>query len=217
MKTGSPAKSCGVLPNPEFLVKGFFMEENNNMQPEKNGNKNIHSSFWANFFRAPSDNTDLERSLKSIPLFTHLTVKDLKLLLNLIHNRNYLPGEYIFYQGDPGIGLYIIRDGEVIIQRQTNEGEIISLATFGKGDFFGELALVDGEKRSASAIAKTETRLGVIFKPDLDDFIDKFPKKGVRILQGIAHIIAERLRRLNEEHIALQSENKIKPENDYGT
>lgn len=186
---------------------------------ENNGssNKVIHSSFWSNFFRPPSDNSDLERSLKTIPLFAHLTPKDLKLLINLIHNRSYLAGEYVFFQGDPGIGLYIIRDGEVIIQRQTSGEEIISLATFGKGDFFGELALVDGEKRSASAIAKLDTRLGVIFKPDLDDFIEKFPKKGVKILQGIAHIIAERLRRLNEEHIALQSEKKLPESKNYIT
>ncbi len=84
----------------------------------------------------------------------------------------------------------------------------MSLATFSKGDFFGELAMIDGEKRSASAIAETDTRLAVIFKPDIDEFIDKYPKKGIKILQGIAHIVAIRLRALNEEYFSLQNESK---------
>ena len=126
-------------------------------------------------------------------------------MLNIIHNRSYLSGEYIFYQGDPGIGLYIVREGEVRILREDESGNELYLATFLKGDFFGELALVDGEKRSASAIAKTDVRAAVIFKPDLDEFIEKYPKKGIKILNGISHIIANRLRSLNEEYILLQN------------
>ena len=67
--------------------------------------------------------------------------------------------------------MYLIRDGEVSIHRTNDAGSEIVLATFNKGDFFGELALVDGEKRSASAIANIDTRVSVIFKPDLDEFI----------------------------------------------
>ncbi|RPI69231.1 MAG: cyclic nucleotide-binding domain-containing protein, partial [Ignavibacteriales bacterium] len=138
-------------------------------------------------------------------------------LLNIIHTRKYLSGEYIFYQGDPGIGLYLINEGEVVIQRTNESGEIIPLATFMEGDFFGELALVDGEKRSASAIAKTNCVLSVIFKPDLDEFIEAYPRKGIKILQGISQIVAVRLRKLNEDHFALQNKLRITSESDYGT
>ncbi len=187
------------------------------MEDLKNNNRIIHSSFWANLFKSPTDKADLEKSLLSIPLFSELNRKDISLLTNIIHNRSYLPGEYIFYQGDPGIGLYLIRVGEVTIQRTNEEGSIISLATFKKGDFFGELALVDGEKRSASAVAKNETRLAVIFKPDLDDFIEKYPRKGIKILQGISHIVAVRLRKLNEDNFKIQNELKINVGKDYET
>jgi CRP-like cAMP-binding protein len=177
----------------------------------------IHSSFWSNFFNSPTEKIDLVKALQLIPFFKELSKKEISLLTNIIHNRNYLAGEFVFYQGDPGIGLYIIRDGEVIIQRSVESKEIISLATFSRGDFFGELALVDGEKRSASAIAKTDTRLAAIFKPDLDEFIENYPKKGIKILQGISEIIAMRLRKLNEDHISLHATLKIKSEKDYGT
>jgi len=166
------------------------------------------SSFWANIFHQPDEKSDLKLSLNAIPLFESFGKRDLSFLLNIIHNRNYLAGEYVFHQGDPGIGLYLIRDGEVQITREDESGNQIILATFSKGDFFGELALVDGEKRSASAIAITDVRAAVIFKPDLDEFILKYPKKGIRILNGISQIVVKRLRSLNEDFFSLQSDNK---------
>lgn len=168
--------------------------------------KTIHSSFWANIFHAPSESDELFQSLQTIPLFKSLSKKDLEILMGIIHKRNYLAGEYIFYQGDPGIGLYVIREGEVLISRENDNGEKITLALFQQGDFFGELALVDNDKRSASAIAKSDTKLSVIFKPDLDEFIEKYPKKGIKILRGIAEITAVRLRTLNEDYFNLRKE-----------
>lgn len=165
--------------------------------------KIVHSSFWTNIFNSPTEKAEFEQSLQSIPLFKALKKRDLELLMKIIHNRSYVAGEYIFYQGDPGIGLYIIRDGEISIQRESETDAKVNLATFNKGDFFGELALVDGEKRSASAISKTDSRLSVIFKPDLDEFIERYPKKGIKILNGISSIIAIRLRKLNEDYFAL--------------
>ena len=171
-------------------------------------NKAFRSSFWANIFHQPDEKSDLRISLSSIPLFESFGKRDLSFLLHIIHNRNYLAGEFIFYQGDPGIGLYLIRDGEVQIIREDEAGNQIILATFSKGDFFGELALVDGEKRSASAIAITDVRATVIFKPDLDEFILKYPKKGINILNGISQIVVTRLRTLNEDFFSLQSHKK---------
>jgi len=180
-------------------------------------NKVIHSSFWANLFKATAEKNDLEKLLRAIPPFHELNKKDLSLLSTIIHQRSYLAGEYIFYQDDPGIGLYIIREGEVKVQRIVEEGTVIPLASFDKGDFFGELALIDGAKRTASAIAVTDVRLAVIFKPDLDEFVERYPKKGIKILQGIAQVVTIRLRQLNEEHISLLTSLKINSEKNYGT
>jgi CRP/FNR family cyclic AMP-dependent transcriptional regulator len=208
MKTVSPARSYGGWPKPVYSTNGEIMENNN---------KVVHSSFWSNFFKSPTEKVDLQKSLLSIPIFSRLRRRELTMLMNIIHNRNYVSGEYIFYQGDPGLGLYLIRDGEVIIQRKKEEEEIISLASFTKGDFFGELALIDGEKRSASAISNSDTRLAVIFKPDLDEFIENYPKSGIKILRGISEIIATRLRKLNEDNFNLQNKLEVKMEATYGT
>lgn len=176
----------------------------------------IHSSFWSNFFNSPSKKNDLQAALHAIPVFNELSKKELSLLTSLVHERSYLAGEYVFYQGDPGIGLYIIMEGEVLIQRNV-ESVLISLANFSTNDFFGELALVDGEKRSASAIAKTDLSVAAIFKPDLDEFIETYPKKGIKILRGINNLLTLRLRKLNEDHIALHTKMLINLEKDHGT
>ncbi len=170
--------------------------------------KTFHSGFWANVFNPSTETDELIHYLQSIPLFKNLTEKDVSNLIGVMHNRNYLAGENIFNQGDPGIGLYIIREGEVKISRENDKGNKIILAVFNRGDFFGELALIDSEKRSASAIAKIDSKLSVIFKPDLDDFIDKYPKKGIKILRGITEITAVRLRLLNEDYFRLRTEDK---------
>lgn len=168
--------------------------------------KTNHSSFWTNIFHPATEQDVLIKSLQTIPLFSQLSKRDLSILITHIHKRAYLAGEYIFYQGDPGIGLYLVIEGKVLIRRESDEGHKITLAVIEKGDFFGELALVDNDKRSASAIAESDTELYIIFKPDLDEFIEKYPKKGIKILQGISEITASRLRTLNEDYFNLRKD-----------
>ena len=168
--------------------------------------KTVHSSFWANIFHPSTEQDELFKSLQTVPLFKTLSKKDFIVLKNNIHKRNHLAGEFIFYQGDPGIGLYIIKNGKVIISRESDDGDKITLAVFQQGDFFGELALIDNDTRSASAIAEVDTELYVIFKPDLDEFIEKYPKKGIKILTGISEITASRLRNLNEDYFNLRKD-----------
>lgn len=182
-----------------------------------NNQKNYHTSFWTNLFNSPTERDDLTKSIKHIPIFNFLNKKELNELLEITHNRTYVPNEYIFLQGDVGIGLYLIRDGEVEIKRKFSDSLELTLASLSKGDFFGELALIDNEKRSASAIAKTNCRISVLFKPDLDEFIEKYPKRGIKILQGISLILAERLRNINEDYLSLliKSQKGFQYEIDY--
>jgi CRP-like cAMP-binding protein len=170
---------------------------------ENNKQQNYRTSFWTNLFSSTTERDNLRKSIKHIPIFNSLNRKELNELLEITHNRTYIPGEYIFLQGDIGIGLYLIREGEVEIKRKFSEQTELTLASLSKGDFFGELALIDNQRRSASAIAKTDCRISVLFKPDLDEFIEKFPRRGIKILQGISLILAERLRNLNEEYLFL--------------
>jgi len=189
------------------------MEENSNK--ELLNEEMAHSSFWANIFKRPNKQSELISIFSSLIPFKVLSKKEFSLLLSFVHNRNYVPGEYIFYQNDPGIGFYVILEGNVIIQRKVNESITNTISRLSKGDFFGELALSDNHKRTGSALATDNCRIAVIFKQDLDDFISKFPKKGVKILEGFNHIIAIRLRKLNDEVLALQDKLNNYKESNY--
>ncbi|MFA4923111.1 MAG: cyclic nucleotide-binding domain-containing protein [Ignavibacteriaceae bacterium] len=177
----------------------------------------VHSSFWSNFFKKKTELPLLLSILKEMPPFNELKKSELDEILRIVHERNYVAGEYIFLQDDPGIGLYFLLEGEVSIYRESLTKLKVKLANFSMGDFFGELALIDRGNRSASAIADTNCKLGIIFKPDLEEVIKKKPKIGVAVLSGLAKIIITRLRNLNEEYISLLEERITKKEELHGT
>lgn len=176
-----------------------------------------HSSFWANIFKKNNKLSELINIFSSLLPFKSLNKKELELLFSFTHSRNYVQGEFIFYQNDPGIGFYIILEGTVIIKRKVNDLITTNISKLTKGDFFGELALSDNHLRTGSAVALENCRIAVIFKQDLDDFISKFPRKGIKILEGFNHIIAARIRKLNEEVIYLQDRVNINMENNNET
>lgn len=159
-----------------------------------------NSSFWSNLFKTTTPKNDLESILLSIPLFTKLNNKHLKELTKLIHHRAYQEDEIIFMQDDPGIAIYIILEGNVEIQMNV-DGVKYTLAEFKECDFFGELALIENEIRSATAISKTNSKFAVIFKPDFDEFIDKYPSVGLNILRGLNQILSVRLKKINNEYL----------------
>ncbi len=98
-------------------------------------------------------------------------------------------GQSIFHKGDLGTGMYVIYTGEVVIV----DGET-ELARFGRGDFFGELALLDTEARSATAEAVTDVRL---LRIDQDDFYDLMEERS-EVLRSIVRSLSGRIRRQNE-------------------
>ncbi len=170
------------------------------------------SGFWANLFKTPAEKTDIEDLLLSLPLFAGFSRTHLKHLMKIIHNRLYAPNEYVFYQGDPGIALYIIREGEVEISLSTEDNMNIGLTRLSRGDFFGEMALLDNDVRSASAVSLKESKLAVIFKPDLDHFIERYPRIGINVMKGLTEILATRLRAVNNDYLEMQSKSFDKME-----
>ena len=158
------------------------------------------SSFWANLFKTTANINDLYDIIKNTPLFKNLSRSNFKHLYELLHHRSFQTNEYIFYQGDPGNALYIIVEGSIKIS-QTSDDEIeIPLVELNSGDFLGELALIDDDIRSASAVALSSTKIAVIFKSDLDSFMKKYPNAGVEIMKNMSHILSTRIKSLNSEY-----------------
>ncbi|HEY8711289.1 MAG TPA: cyclic nucleotide-binding domain-containing protein [Thermoanaerobaculia bacterium] len=129
----------------------------------------------------------------------------------------YAAGDMIFSQGDLGTEMFIIQDGEVEIIKHIN-GESHILSHLEKGDFFGEMALLEAAPRTADAIAKTEVKVLLINGSRFDDMLKKNPEIAVRIIRKYskrlreANTLLERLvgREVDADHAALDA-TMLKP------
>lgn len=130
------------------------------------------------------EETDL---LKSIPLFISLDYDALSELAHRLTCRRYKRGEVIFHKDDPGSALYIIENGGVKITTPSPDGNELILNILTAGDFFGELSILDGAPRSASATAMEETQALTLQREDFLDFISNRPEVVAEILSILSH------------------------------
>ncbi len=122
-------------------------------------------------------------------MFEQLEGEDLEQLSALLRTRRYAKGEVIFHQGDVGRALYVIRKGEVAIRLSSPDGKEVILALLDRGDFFGELALLDGEPRSTDAVAREETDLLSIQREDFHAFLNARPKVALGLLANLSRLV----------------------------
>lgn len=162
---------------------------------------NVRSSFWQNIFKASGNQHRIFELLKSFPGFAELKKREIREIQKIVQFREFLANETIFYQGDPGFSMFIIDKGTVEIIYNMKNGQKQDLATLYSGDFMGEMNVILEGKRTASAVAKTNTKVLIIFRPDLIEIINKDYPLGVKILFGFSKILVEKLRNLNSDYL----------------
>ncbi|MFQ3671584.1 MAG: cyclic nucleotide-binding domain-containing protein [Verrucomicrobiia bacterium] len=137
--------------------------------------------------------------LMGVPMFSALTRRELEVLSGILHERDYLGGEIIFDEGEEGLGMYIIVTGRVKVSRKLGQ-ESRELAVMGPGETFGELALLDGAPRAATATAVDDARVLGFFRPEFLDIMETHHRIGMKISFALAVETAKRLRAsLNRE------------------
>jgi CRP-like cAMP-binding protein len=145
---------------------------------------------------APRHDPDLALSaLARSPLFQGILPGELERLSRGMAQRRYRRNEVIFHEGDPGESLYLVVDGRVKITRESIEGDEAIVATIGPGDTFGELVLLDGAVRSATATAIEPTETLTMTRAAFSSLVDGSDPFRWQLLGGIAH----RLRRLTDQ------------------
>ena len=132
--------------------------------------------------------------LKKVPLFAGMPDEIVEKIARLTSFRIYSAGEYLCHKGDVGDELFIIRQGLVKIVLTSFEGREIILALLKEGDFLGELSLIDGEPRSADAIAVENTEVIIIGKT----CFEKLLRENEQLRNEILRVLARRLRQTNE-------------------
>jgi len=132
--------------------------------------------------------------LRRMPLFEGLAHEEMEALASLLRLRSVKKGDVIFRKGDEGTNLYAILRGCVRITVPTALGDEIAVAVMKDGEFFGEMALLDGMPRSASASAGEETQLAIL---ERSDFL-KFLAKRDHAIQAILMALSWRLRKTDD-------------------
>ena len=125
-------------------------------------------------------------ALAQVKLFAGLAAEDLVALAASLQRRRYGKGQFIFQQGDPGLCLYLVESGKVKIASFSSEGKGLVLNLFGAGDFFGELALLDGEPRSADAVAQEHCQLLLLQRDDFMHFLEARPHVAIKLLTTVS-------------------------------
>ena len=137
--------------------------------------------------------------LHEVELFSGRKEQTLAALEQCMEKRHVAVGQSIFSRGDAGDELFLIRRGAVRIVLPLNDRQSHHLGTFGRGAFFGEMAFLDGEVRSANAVAFVDTELYVLSRRAFDKFAEEHKKLGLKLMEGIASVLASRLRYTNAE------------------
>ena len=124
--------------------------------------------------------------LAKVPLFSDLPDEERERLGTLLRSRRYARGEVIFLEGDQGTALCLIAEGRIRIQLTGADGREVVINVYGPGEIFGELALLDGEPRSADAIAQDAARVFWLQRDDFSAFLDSHPRAAMTMLASLS-------------------------------
>jgi uncharacterized protein len=138
----------------------------------------------------PLSESDRLSILRVVPFFAALSDSDLHQVYRLAAEQQFQSGQRIFDQGEQGEHLYIIASGHVRISLSGSDGRAVTLGIYGRNAIFGEFAVLDGEPRSAHAIAMTPVTTLVLDRSDFAGLRAQFPA----ISEGVITVLLSRLR-----------------------
>jgi CRP/FNR family cyclic AMP-dependent transcriptional regulator len=145
-------------------------------------------------YRAAVPLSDSQKAewLSSLPLFAGVSSESMNRLAAVAGEQEFAPGAFIVRQGQVGTGLYLIVDGAVNIIRGADD----MLATLHKGEFFGELSVIDQQPRNASAQAAEPTTVLALASWDLLALLEKDPAMALNLIRGLV----ARVRSAGDQH-----------------
>lgn len=146
---------------------------------------------------APADAVEL---LAQVPLLAGLSSDELERIAAVAIARSFPKGSRVFHEGDASDACYIIRSGEVRVSREHSDGRAIALATLGQGEIVGELAMLDGEVRSASVEALSDLELLALAAKDMRGLLERNPEITAKLVVALTRRVRE-----TNERVARQS------------
>ena len=144
-------------------------------------------------------------TLRQVPLFESLDDEAAAELCHLLESVDCKAGAFLFRAGDEGNAMYLIERGKVRICVRATDGREMTLTELNRGDFFGEMALLNGQRRSADAVVAEDARLAVLSREHFLSFMRGSPNVALEMLTALAN----RLRHTDEllRHVATRNVN----------
>ncbi|SFJ00613.1 Crp/Fnr family transcriptional regulator [Bradyrhizobium sp. Gha] len=136
--------------------------------------------------------------LKMNAMFADLGPDELQRLANLCHTQHLANGEVLFQKGDAGDALFGVRRGQVRIETGASDGSRLTLNFMGPGDLFGEVAVLDGQSRTADATAGEASELFVLRREDFLAFLEREPKVAIKIIALLCQRVRWQSERMEE-------------------
>ncbi len=133
--------------------------------------------------------------LKKIPLFENMSDSELIKIRGMLREKKFKKGESIFFESEKGDAFYIVSEGRVKIYKSSSQGKIKILDFLQKGDFFGEMSLIDQMPRSANALALENSALFTVRREKFREFLINHPG----LLFKVTRTLSRRLRRVDSE------------------
>jgi CRP/FNR family cyclic AMP-dependent transcriptional regulator len=152
-------------------------------------------------------NEEIKNKIKRIPFFEKVKENEdyISRLIGIIKVKHVPAGEYIIREGDLGSEIYIAYSGEVEVRKKTRAGDDYTVIILRAEDnvFFGEMALIDDERRSATVMAKSDSTFLIISKRDFFALGDSHPQICLPITRAISQILASRLRKTTQDMLTI--------------
>jgi CRP-like cAMP-binding protein len=138
---------------------------------------------------------DLKAFLVATPFFGGLSGASLDLLISMLVERRFDAGATVVAEGEPGRSMYIVHSGELAVSKLGASGRAIRVTSLGPGDFFGEMTLIEMQKRSATVVAESPTVLYELTAQNLYTFYKADISAYLMMVQNINRELCRRLRR----------------------
>jgi CRP/FNR family cyclic AMP-dependent transcriptional regulator len=142
---------------------------------------------------------DVVELLGRVPVFSTLERADLERIAEVAVPRSFEPGQAVFREGDSSDTCYVVREGHARAIRTHGDGRTITLATFGPGDIFGELAMFEDERRSATVEAIERISVIGVLGPDMRRLMGEHPQIAMRLVIALGRRLRETNERLTRQ------------------
>ena len=137
---------------------------------------------------------EISSMLLDSDLFSHLSPAELRAAAHYFGVNKIAEDEVIFNEGDIGLFMCIVHSGSIAVIKANQNEELVEMVKLGHGRAFGEMAVLDGERRSATCRAAEDSILLTLSKEALDKMLEEHPRIAARVIRAIAVSLSRRLR-----------------------